>query len=69
VRFDVYGRFVLEVVRRRGGWTVYRLEHGRRALMADLVVPAGLEAEDVRRYLDDLLHELAEPGRTLRRIG
>lgn len=69
VRFDVYGRFQLEVVRAGARWTVYRFENGRRGPMADLVIPAGTPADDVLRYLDDLLHELAEPGRVLRRIS
>ena len=69
MRFDVYGRFQLEVVRAGAGWMVYRLGHGRREAMADLVIPPGTQADDILRYLDDLLHELAEPGRVLRRIG
>ena len=69
VRFDVYGRFELEVVRAGAGWAVYRLDSGRRRRLADIVIPPDIDADDVRRYLDDLLHELAEPGRIVRRIG
>jgi hypothetical protein len=69
MRFDVYGRFQLEVVRAGAEWTIYRLENGRRRPMNDLVIPPDTPTDDVLRYLDDLLHELAEPGRILRRIG
>ncbi len=68
MRFSVYGRYELEVVREAGAWVVYRSEDGKRRPAGDLIVPAHLNAEDVPTYLDDILHELARPGTEIRRL-
>ena len=69
MRFDIYGRFQLEVVREGECWVAYRLDDGKRRVMPDLVVPSDLSAEEVETYLDDMLHEWAKPGTVIRRIG
>ncbi|MGI9508529.1 MAG: DUF7661 family protein [Geminicoccaceae bacterium] len=69
MRFDIYGRFQLEVVRDGDRWSAYRLDNGKRRSMPDLIVPSGLHADDVGTYLDDMLHEWAKPGKAIRRIG
>jgi hypothetical protein len=67
MRFDVYGRFQLEVVRERGQWVVYRLGDGKRA-PAELAIPSWVAQNELATYLDDLLHELAGPGQSIRRL-
>ena len=71
MRFNIYGRYDLEVARVDGAWAVHRVE-GRgpaaRRRRADLVIPAGLGETEVATYLDDLLHELARPGDEIRRL-
>jgi hypothetical protein len=63
MRFNVYGRFHVEVQKEDGAWVVYRLEAGRRARLADVVIPASLtEPREIATCLDDLLHELSAPG-------
>ena len=62
--FDVYGRYQLEVTR----WVLYCVDGGRKRRFSDFTIPAELNAEDVARYLDDMLHEAARPIRSLRRI-
>ena len=68
MRFDVYGRFELEVVREELSWAVYRRHEGRRQPMPDIVIPPSLGAAAIPRFLDDLLHELARPGQAIRRV-
>jgi hypothetical protein len=65
MKFDVYGRFQLEVVREKDQWVAYRLGLGKRAL-ADLAIPSSVAPSEVETYLDDLLHELAGPGQSVR---
>jgi hypothetical protein len=62
MRFNIYGRFQLEVRRENDSWEVYRLELGKRAKMNDAVIPSTLEAEEIATYLDDIFHELSGPG-------
>ena len=69
MRFDVYGRFVLEVVRVGRRWEAYRVGDGTRRLERDIVIPDDVDAAQLPIYLDDLLHELARPGSAIRRLG
>ena len=65
MKFDVYGRFQLEVVREKGQWAVYRLGTGKRA-PADLAIPSWVAPGEIATYLDDLLHESAGPDQRVR---
>jgi hypothetical protein len=65
MRFDIYGRFQLDVRRENDSWEVYRLEHGKRARMNDFVIPSTLEADEIATYLDDIFHELSGPGQRI----
>ena len=69
MKFDVYGRFQLEVVREGDAWQVYRLTPGKRVRAHDIVIPADVLASEAATFLDDLFHELAEPGKSVRLIG
>ena len=64
MRFDVYGRFRLEVQRENDSWVVYRLSLGRRIKLDDLIVPNVLAAEEIATFLDDIFHELSGPGQS-----
>jgi len=68
MRFDVYGRYQLEVLRENDAWVVYRQGSGSRSPAADLVVPENLGASEIATYLDDLLHELDADGRGIRQL-
>jgi hypothetical protein len=65
MKFDIYGRFFVEVTRESGRWTVYRIDQGRRQRMEDLVLADDVHAEDIPHALEDLLHEYASPDRTI----
>jgi hypothetical protein len=68
MRFDVYGRFQIEIVRHADAWVVYRLGGGTRSPLPDILIPSEVTECDVEGFVDDLLHEYAEPGRHLRRL-
>ena len=69
MRFDVYGRLVLDIVRGPDGYRVYELgAEGKRRLREDIVLPPDLAEGEIEQYVDDLLHELGGPGRIVRRV-
>lgn len=69
MRFDIYGRFQLEVRREDDCWEVYRHELGKRARVVDVVIPATLAAEEIAIWLDDIYHEFSGPGQRVERLG
>ena len=66
--FDVYGRYLLAVAREDNRWALYRVDGGRERRFFDFAIPAELDANEIGRYLDDMLHEAARPGRSIRRL-
>ena len=68
MKFDVYGRFRLEVMRENNEWVVYRLGAGTRA-KSELVIPSWVTAAGVAAYLDDLFHELSGPNDLVRELS
>jgi hypothetical protein len=62
MRFNIYGRFQVEVRREDGAWVAYRAESGKRTRLNDVIVPADLEAHEIATYLDDVFHEFAGIG-------
>lgn len=68
MKFDVYARFTLEVVREGGQWVAYELAPGKRVAQPDIAIPPEVAADDLAEFLDDLFHELSRPGQTIRAI-
>jgi hypothetical protein len=68
MRFNIYGRFQVEVRRENDAWIAYRAENGKRARLHDVVLPSDLEAHDIAIYLDDIFHEYAGIGQTVELI-
>ena len=66
MKVDVYGRFQLDLLRENEQWIAYRLEPGKRIRITDFAIPADLSAEEAAVFVDDLYHELALPGQTVR---
>jgi hypothetical protein len=66
MRFDVYGRFRLEVQRENDSWVVYRLDLGKRAKATDLIIPNTLDGAEIATFLDDVFHELSRPGQSVK---
>ena len=65
MRFNIYGRFQLEVWREQESWVAYRLTPGKRVVEDELVIPADLAEHELAVYLDDIFHELAGPGQEI----
>jgi pimeloyl-ACP methyl ester carboxylesterase len=65
MKFNIYGRFQVEVRRENGSWIVYRSELGKRTVLNDVMVPPDLPAHEIAIYLDDIFHEFAGPGDTV----
>jgi hypothetical protein len=68
VKFDVYGRFHIEVAREGDAWVAYRLEPGKRIRIPELGIPSILEASEIALFLDDLYHEMSRPGQAIRAL-
>ena len=68
MRFDIYGRFQLEIRRENDSWEVYRHDLGKRAKVVDVVVPSTLDAEEIATWLDDIYHEFSGPGQRVKRL-
>ena len=66
MKFDVFGRFKLEVARERDQWVAYKLDLGKRIKWPELAIPATLEPSEIATYLDDIYHEMAGPGQIVR---
>lgn len=65
MRFDVCGRFQIEVCSENGDWAAYRIALGKRTRI-NLAIPREIEtAREIARYLDDLYHEVARPGQSV----
>jgi hypothetical protein len=62
MKFNIYGRFQVEVRRENNAWMVYRSESGKRTLFDEVVVPPDLVADELVAYLDDIFHEYAGFG-------
>lgn len=66
MRFDVYGRFQIEVSREAGHWVAYRVALGKRTRINSFAIPGEIQtSQEIARYLDDLYHEAARPGQTV----
>jgi hypothetical protein len=68
MKFDLYGRFQLEVQRENDSWVVYRIGLGKRVKANDLIIPNTLEAKEIATFLDDVFHELSGPGQSVRQL-
>lgn len=62
MKFDIYGRFQVDVQRENDGWVVFRSAHGKRVRLNDVVVPSDVLEHELATYLDDIFHELAGVG-------
>lgn len=61
LRFDVFGKFTVEVERTASKWQVFRLADGKRLPSYDIVIPSEVCSAEIAQYLDDIYNELAGP--------
>lgn len=69
MKFDIYGRFQLDIHREGAEWAVYHSDAGKRVRATDLAIPSDVSADELAEYLDDVYHELSGPGDRISRIG
>jgi hypothetical protein len=66
MKFDVYGRFQIEVRREEKSWVAYQIALGKRTKVTAFVIPDEIQTSaEIARYLDDLYHEVARPGQSV----
>ncbi len=68
MKFNVYDIFVLEITQENGRWTAFRVGEGTRIPDYDLIVPQDLDESELTTFLDDMFHELARPGKDIKRL-
>jgi len=68
MKFNIYGRFHLDVRRENESWTVYRSELVKRTRLNEVVIPPSLAAEELATYLDNIFHEFAKLGQNVEAI-
>lgn len=59
MKFNIYGRFQVDVRREHDAWVAYRGEPGKRTPCDDVVIPADVPPDELAVYLDDMFHEYA----------
>jgi hypothetical protein len=69
MKFNIYGRFQVEVRRENGEWLVYRADSGKRTRLNDVMIPADVTAPDIAIYLDDVFHEYAGIGQSVEQLA
>jgi hypothetical protein len=69
MKFNIYGRFQVDVRRESETWIVYRAELGKRTKLHDVIVPPDLAAEEIATYLDDVFHEYAGVKQTVEQLA
>jgi hypothetical protein len=62
MKFNIYGRFQVDVQREHDAWVVYRSVSGKRTRMNEVLLLPELAADELATYLDDLFHEFARKG-------
>ena len=69
LRFNVYGRFLLELRREGDAQVAYHLDgDGKRRKDNNTVIPPDLPEWKIASYLDDIFHEWAKPGDAVTRV-
>lgn len=68
MKFDIYGKFQLDVVHEAGTWVAYRLEPGKRIVLRDFSIPDFLDEGELAVYLDDIYHEMGGPDERVTRL-
>ena len=69
MRFNIYGRFQLEVAREGDAWVAYRVGGGAQGTELqqdrDISIPAHLEPVEIAAYLEALFRELGKSGEAI----
>ena len=62
MKLNVYGKKI-EITKISGNWTVFYIgNEGKNRTAYDVVIPNALKENEIKNYLEDLLHEWATPS-------
>jgi hypothetical protein len=68
MKFNIYDRFVIDVVREKNQWAMFEVVPGKRLRITDFAIPSSLEESQLPQFLDDIYHEMAQLGEAIVRI-
>ncbi len=68
MKFDIYGKFQLQIEREDGKWRAYKIGNGLRIPVHNLIIPSEVSPKDLPAFLDDVFHEAAKPETKVREI-
>jgi len=66
MRFSIYNRFVVEIIRKNERWIAFRIGAGIKVPEDNLMVPQDLEESELITFLEDMFHEFARPGKSIK---
>lgn len=66
MKFSIYDRFVLEIIRKENRWAAFRIGEGVKVPEENLVVPQDLDTSELITYVEDVYHEFAQPGTSIK---
>ena len=69
MKYSVYGRFKIEVIRHSDTWQVFRLGQGVKRPEPNVHIHSNASPSELLIALDDVFHELASPGDCIEKIG
>jgi hypothetical protein len=67
MRFDIYGRFLLDIECTPDCYRVYVLGPEGKRRPSDIALPPDLSEAEIEQFLDDPLHEAGGVGKRIRR--
>lgn len=59
MKFDIYGKKVLQVESRHGEWQVFYLGNGIKRKTDDIYIPPSVAEHELEEYIGDVFHEWA----------
>jgi hypothetical protein len=65
MKFNIYDRFVVEIIRKGKRWLAFRIGEGVKVPESNLIVPQDLEESELITFVEDIFHELAQPGKSI----
>ncbi|WP_119394907.1 DUF7661 family protein [Salinibius halmophilus] len=59
MKFDIYGKKVLQVIRKNGEWLAFYSGDGIKRKTDDIYIPASIAENELEEYIGDVFHEWA----------
>jgi len=60
MKFNIFGKKIIEVIRKDGKWFAYYLgNEGKKRAAEEIVIPSTVQEAEIEDYLADVFHELA----------